>query len=109
MEINNNESDITNGEKPRNNSIKLKNYQGSNNRYFQNGEGENTEMKFDNNYIDIFNEVVKSIDKIIFYKEKKDLENEENLENTSYKKSNFMYDSINEEEIDYTQLSKKYY
>ena len=109
MEINNNESDITNGEKPRNNSIKLKNYQGSNNRYFQNGEGENTEMKFDNNYIDIFNEVVKSIDKIIFYKEKKDLENEENLENTSYKKSNFMYDSINEEEIDYTQLSKEIY
>ena len=109
MEINNNESNITNGEKPRNNSIKLKNYQGSNNRYFQNGEGENTEMKFDNNYIDIFNEVVKSIDKIIFYKEKKDLENEENLENTSYKKSNFMYDSINEEEIDYTQLSKEIY
>ena len=109
MEINNNESDITNGEKPRNNSIKLKNYQGSNNRYFQNGEGENTEMKFDNNYIDIFNEVVKSIDKIIFYKEKKDLENEENLENTSYKKSNFIYDSINEEEIDYTQLSKEIY
>ena len=109
MEINNNESDNTNNEKPRNNSIKLKNYQGSNNnRYFQNEEEEKHEIKYDN-YIDIFNEVVKSIDKIIFYKEKKDLENEENLENTSYKKSNFMYDSINEEEIDYTQLSKEIY
>ena len=109
MEINNNESDITNVEKPRNNSIKLKNYQGSNNRYFQNEESQNKEMRCDNNYIDIFNEVVKSIDKIIFQKEEKELEHEENLENTSYRKSNFMYDSINEEEIDYIQLSKEIY
>ena len=109
MEINNNESDITNGEKPRNNSIKLKNYQGSNNRYFQNEESQNTEIRYGNNYIDIFNEVVKSIDKIIFQKEQKELEHEENLGNTSYRKSNFMYDSINEEKIDYIQLSKEIY
>jgi len=109
MEINNNEIDNSNGDKPRTNSIKLKNYQGSNNRYSQNEERGNPEIKNDTTYIDIFNEVVKSIDKIIFNKEKKELENEENIENTSYKKPNFMYDSINEEEIDYTQLSKEIY
>lgn len=109
MEINNNESDITNMEKPRNNSIKLKSYQGSNNRYSQNEEGGNPEIKNETEYINIFNEVVKSIDKIIFNKEKKELENEEGIENASYRKSNFMYDSINEEEIDYTQLSKEIY
>ena len=87
------------------NSFKLKSQKNSNKRYYQNEEKEdqttlsNTEI----NYIELFNEVVKSIDKIIFQKK----ETEKNL--YQYKQSSFIYNSINEEEIDYNKLISETY
>ena len=74
-----------------------------NKRYYQN-EKEGPTIN-DNNYVELFNEVIKSIDKIIFKKNEK----EDNELNQEYKKSTFMYNSINEEEIDYNQLSSEAY
>ena len=92
-----------------NNEIKLKNYKVANNRYYQNEKEELSSIKDENNYIEIFNDVVKSIDKIIFEKGKTEIDNENNINTNQYRKSSFMYDSINEEEIDYNQLSSEAY
>lgn len=91
------------------NKIKLKSYQGLNKRYYQNENEDNTLIKNEINYIDIFNDVVLSIDKIIFEKEKNEEESEENSNTFKYRKSSFMYDSINEEKIDYNHLSSELY
>ena len=74
----------------------------TNKRYYQNEE-QDPSKNDSNNYIELFNEVIKSIDKIIFKKNEK----EDNVQ--EYKKSTFMYNSINEEDIDYNQLSSEGY
>ena len=95
-----------------NNPLKFKNLQNTNKRYYQNEEEEVQQSSTNNdfndyNYNEIFNEFVKSIDKIIFQKGKDVNENEN--ENNQYRKSSFIYDSINEEEIDYNHLYSESY
>ncbi len=93
-----------------NNAIKLKNYKNTNNRYYQNENEEKAALIIEeDNYISIFNDVVKSIDKIIFQNGKKEQENDDNIIIHQYRKGSFVYDSINEEEIDYNQLSSEAY
>ena len=92
-----------------NNAIKLKNYKNTNNRYYQNENEEKALIIEEDNYISIFNDVVKSIDKIIFQNGKKDQENDDNIITHKYRKGSFVYDSINEEEIDYNQLASEAY
>ena len=87
------------------NSFQLKKRRDSNKRYYQNKEEEDktTLSNTENNYTELFNEVVKSIDKIIFQKK----ETEENFH--QFKKSSIMYNSINEEDIDYNKLNSEAY
>ena len=93
-----------------NNAIKLKNYKNTNNRYYQNENEEKAALIIEeDNYISIFNDVVKSIDKIIFQNGKKEQENDDNIIIHQYRKGSFVYDSINEEEIDYNQLASEAY
>ena len=90
-------------------SLSIKNRQNENKRYFLNEEDNETSLlnkKDDNyNYIELFEEVVKSIDKIIFKKN----ENEDNNQTNNIRKNIFMYNSINEEEINYNQLYSESY
>ena len=84
------------------NPMKIKNLQNTNKRYYQNEEEEIQQSSTNNDFnnIEIFNEIVKSIDKIIFQKGKEINEN-------NSRKSSFIYDSINEEEIDYNLLNSE--
>ena len=113
-EGNNNNLDTQNNKNlPFSNSLKFKTPEGanSNKRYYQNEEDDpQSSLKNEFNYIEIFNNIVKSIDKIIFQKVKDDKENEnENNQTHQYRKSSFIYDSINEEDINYDQLYSEGY
>ena len=89
-------------------SLNIKNSKNGNKRYHLNEE--DTELsslnkKDDNynyNYIELFNEVVEAIDKIIFKKNEEEGNNKNQTNNIG--KSIFIYNSVNEEDIDYNQL-----
>ena len=89
-------------------SLNIKNSKNENKRYQLNEEDKelsSLNKKDDNcnyNYIELFNEVVGAIDKIIFKIKDKECNNKNQTNNII--KSIFMYDSVNEEEIDYNQL-----
>ena len=89
-------------------SLNIKNSKNENKRYQLNEEDKelsSLNKKDDNcnyNYIELFNEVVGAIDKIIF--KIKDKEGNNKNQTNNIIKSIFMYDSVNEEEIDYNQL-----
>ena len=87
------------------NSINLKNNKNLNKRYYSNEEEKLSPLINEINYIELFNEVISSIDKIIF--QKLICENEDNIQPYQKRKSSFIYESINEEEIDYKQLSSE--
>ncbi len=97
IELNNNSIGL-------NNSFKFKNSECENKLNEENIELSSLNNK-DDNYIELFDGIVKSIDKILFKKN----ENEENNQISKHKNSGFIYNSINEEDIDYTQLSNEVY
>ena len=94
IELNNNSIGL-------NNSFKFKNSECENKLNEENIELSSLNNK-DDNYIELFDGIVKSIDKILFKKN----ENEENNQISKHKNSGFIY---NEEDIDYTQLSNEVY
>ena len=97
IELNNNSIGL-------NNSFKFKNSECENKLNEENIELSSLNNK-DDNYIELFDGIVKSIDKILFKKN----ENEENNQISKHKNSGFIYNSINEEDIDYNQLSNEVY
>ena len=91
-------------------SQQFKNNNNSGDRYYPNEEEEKLSPLLNEiNYIELFNEIISSINKIIFQKGKDENDKEDNIHFHQKRKSSFIYDSINEEEIDYNQLSSEVY
>ena len=126
MEIKNDKKDLNLNKQKRNSSInntdninpilfksplKLKKNCIENNRYFQTEKEENeiTSIIDEDNYISIFNEVTKSFDNIIFRNEKEYQKNKNDIINNQPIKTSLMNNSINEEKIDYNNLSLESY
>ena len=91
-------------------SQQFKNNNNSGDRYYPNEEEEKLSPLLNEIiYIELFNEIISSINKIIFQKGKDENDKEDNIHFHQKRKSSFIYDSINEEEIDYNQLSSEVY